>query len=224
MSKTIDDAWDALPPQEEIGEFTYDPTPEAAALRSLFGSHAFRQLGNAGIDNLSGRDIDVATAIQDHIARAYLFAIEAHRGKPNAPATSQGPMTIDREELRRLLAIATSPEGPGNPRFEEFAAARDAVLDELPDLLSALDAADRRIAELEAFREAVMLLPGSSAATRFADLQARLAVSTAATVADRQLIDRLRDGLREALAHWRYPPLTHEEKVHKDELWSLASP
>lgn len=83
MSKAIDDAWDALPPQEEIGESTWDPTPEAAALRSLFGASAFRHLGNAGVVDFSDRDIEVATAVQEHIASNYLFSVEAHRRKPD---------------------------------------------------------------------------------------------------------------------------------------------
>lgn len=73
----IDDAWDALPPQEDIGESQWDPMPEAAALRALFGTSAFRL-----IDSVDEREIAVAQALQERIAKAYLFARDAHRAKP----------------------------------------------------------------------------------------------------------------------------------------------
>lgn len=30
------------------------------------------------------------------------------------------------------------------------------------------------------------------------------------------------DALLEALRHWRYPPLTAEEKARRDEIWALV--
>jgi hypothetical protein len=81
VSDAIDDAWDALPPQEDVGESTWDPTPEAAALRALFGASAFRLLGNAGCAVGDGA-LDGARAVQEHIANAYRFAREAHRARP----------------------------------------------------------------------------------------------------------------------------------------------
>jgi hypothetical protein len=81
MSK-VDDAWDAIPPQVETENGTYDQTAEAAALRALFGQSAFRLLGNSGIENWSGEALDIAIAIQEHIATCYLFAIEAMKTKP----------------------------------------------------------------------------------------------------------------------------------------------
>lgn len=77
MSAVVDRAWDALPPQEDIGESTWDPTPEAAALRALFGTSAFRLINNAHDRYLAG-----AQALQERIAEAYQFAREAHRAKP----------------------------------------------------------------------------------------------------------------------------------------------
>lgn len=71
----VDEAWDALPPQVEIGDATYDPTPEATALRALFGASTFRLIDS------TGPQLDGAIALQEKIAQCYLFAIEAHRSK-----------------------------------------------------------------------------------------------------------------------------------------------
>ncbi|HKP08492.1 MAG TPA: hypothetical protein VJU58_14660 [Microbacterium sp.] len=95
----INEAYDALPTQEDIGESTWDPTPEAAALRKLFGTSAFRLIDS------TGKQLDGAIALQEKIAGAYLFAIEAHRSKPKAigdPYRTPSPPETPEQEHARL--------------------------------------------------------------------------------------------------------------------------
>jgi hypothetical protein len=70
MSKTIDDSWDAVADVQ---------TPDAAALRSVFGTSSFRVLGNAGVKEQSARDREVCDAIIEWLAGNYMFAVRAHR-------------------------------------------------------------------------------------------------------------------------------------------------
>lgn len=37
-------------------------------------------------------------------------------------------------------------------------------------------------------------------------------------------VAQLETALRDAVEHWRYPPLTTAEKARKDEIWSLVNP
>lgn len=72
MSKS-DDAWDAVADVQSA---------EAAALRALFGTAAFRILSNAGVTEQSARDREVAEAIIVHVADAYLYALKALSTSP----------------------------------------------------------------------------------------------------------------------------------------------
>lgn len=110
--KATDDAWDALPPQEEIGEFTWDPTPEAAALRKLFGTSAFRLIDSTG-------DRELVGARRQCIARAYLFALVAHRSKPGPPGTA-----LAEYRMRDRVGRPGSAE-----RYAAFVALRDGLLE-----------------------------------------------------------------------------------------------
>jgi len=66
-------AWDAVADMQ---------TPEAAALRSIFGTSHFRVLQNAGVKEQSARDREVADAIMEWLAGNYLYALNATEGEP----------------------------------------------------------------------------------------------------------------------------------------------
>lgn len=112
MSELVNKAWDALPAQRETDEATWDPTPEAAALRALFGSSAFRQLNNAGV-SWSDRDLDAATAIQEGIAKAYLFAVEAHRSRAIIDDRYRQFVALRDELLAADVCLACGDHTPG---------------------------------------------------------------------------------------------------------------
>lgn len=67
MSKS-DDAWDAVADVQ---------SPEGAALRVLFGTAALRILSNSGVKEQGARDREVADAIVEYVADAYLYALRA---------------------------------------------------------------------------------------------------------------------------------------------------
>ncbi len=112
MSESVDKAWDALPPQQEADGATWDPTPEAAALRSLFGQSPHRLVGNSGAVE-GDRERDAAAAIQEHIAQNYLFAIEAHRGTQILEARYRQFVALRDELLAADMCLACGTHTPG---------------------------------------------------------------------------------------------------------------
>lgn len=115
MSSSIDKAWDSLPAQVDVGGLTYSVTPEAAALRSLFGHSAWRQVGNAGIKSISDDALAAVEAVQSHIADNYLFAIDAlNDGSANALQVKYLTFVRLRDELFEAdVCLACGAHTPG---------------------------------------------------------------------------------------------------------------
>lgn len=141
MSKMIEDAWDALPPVEDFGEVTYEQTPEVAALRALFGTSAFKLLNNAGCPD-DDREIDAVAAVQNHVAKAYLFAREADRSKPIERCLFCGTALTPGRLIGNALANGAMPK-----MAEQAIKSMRMYTDELGALR-------KRVAELEALNEA----------------------------------------------------------------------
>lgn len=192
----VDKAYDALPAQETIGEGQWDETPEAAALRALFGTSAYRLLGDSGLS--ADRHLDGAIAIQEKIAQCYLFAREADRTKP-VPGGIPDGILIDDEELKPITRdeiVEVTLAGVARDRvlrsmLFEILTHRDAMA---PGLLRAtrlytdeLGALRKRVAELEALNEA---------GARAVD-----ALESIGEQARERIVD-LASWLRYALEHW----------------------
>lgn len=111
MSK-VDEAWDALPPADEILGVIHERSAEVAALRALFGVSAFRLLGNAGIET-GEAELSAVEAIQKEIAEAYLYALGRRA------VTRVDPMQIDAwralTDEQRLELVSTCCRGCGRP-------------------------------------------------------------------------------------------------------------
>lgn len=136
----VDKAYDALPAQETIGEDQWDATPESAALRALFGTSAYRLLGDSGLS--ADRHLDGAIAIQEKIAQCYLFAHEADRAKPVERCLFCGAAVTPGKLIGNTLANGAIPK-----MAQQAIRAGRLYTDELGALR-------KRVAELEALNEA----------------------------------------------------------------------
>ena len=110
MGTVVDDAYDALPAQHEVGDATLDATPEAAARRGVLGATSFDLLNDAGITDQSARDRQVVDSVIERVAGCYLYARGARSEVPSlAPA-----------ERRRNVIGQIIHEGGGLPQHVEL--------------------------------------------------------------------------------------------------------